>query len=208
MTKVGVEGLGYLAGNALCLQIWIGAVVGRRTLSQSERDEAIRRLRRDGDVRTVAEAVGAAPEAVKGIKHSAVRPRDGTTTDGKPVSARLTPTEIEQLEWLKARFGFGSNSDAIRALVRAASGMLEFDPVTAEKLTEVKAELHKIGVNVNQIALAANRGRIDLTRHEWKALDAVRQALPGVRIYLQAVVDEQRRRGTRLFQKFIEAGRG
>lgn len=182
--------------------------MGRRTLSQSERDEAIRRLRRDGDVRTVAEAVGATPEAVKGIKHSAVRPRENATTDGKPVSARLTPTEIEQLEWLKARFGFGSNSDAIRALVRAASGMLEFDPVTASRLTEVKAELHKIGVNVNQIALAANRGRIDLTRHEWKALDAVRQALPGVRIYLQAVVDEQRRRGTRLFQKFIEAGRG
>ena len=178
--------------------------MGRRTLSQSERDEAIRRLRRDGDVRTVAEAVGATPEAVKGIKHSAVRPRENATTDGKPVSARLTPTEIEQLEWLKARFGFGSNSDAIRALVRAASGMLEFDPVTASRLTEVKAELHKIGVNVNQIAL----GRIDLTRHEWKALDAVRQALPGVRIYLQAVVDEQRRRGTRLFQKFIEAGRG
>ena len=86
--------------------------------------------------------------------------------------------------------------------------MLEFDPVTAEKLTEVKAELHKIGVNVNQIALAANRGRIDLTRQEWKALDAVRQALPGVRRYLQAVVDEQRRRGTRLFQKFIETERG
>nr|WP_255434938.1 DNA mobilization endonuclease VirD1/MobC family subunit [Paracoccus sp. MC1862] len=186
----------------------IGAAVGRRNLTQSERDEAIRRLRQGGDVRTVADAVGAAPAAVKGIKHNAVRPRDGATTNGKPVSARLTPTEIEQLEWLKARFGFGSNSDAIRALVRASTGMLEFDPVTAEKLTEVKAELHKIGVNVNQIALAANQGRIELARQEWKALDAVRHALPGVRIYLQAVVDEQRRRGTRLFQKFIEAGRG
>ena len=152
--------------------------------------------------------MGASKETIAKVRQHEIRSHDSATTDGKPVSARLTPTEIEQLEWLKARFGFGSNSDAIRALVRAASGMLEFDPVTAEKLTEVKAELHKIGVNVNQIALAANRGRIDLTRHEWKALDAVRQALPGVRIYLQAVVDEQRRRGTRLFQKFIEAGRG
>ena len=182
--------------------------MSRRTLSQAERDEAIRRLRRGGDVRTVAEAVGTAPSTVKGIKQGAVRSRDSTTTDGKPVSARLTPAEIEQLEWLKARFGFGSNSDAIRALVRASSGMLEFDPVTTEKLTEVKAELHKIGVNVNQIALAANKGRIDLARQEWKALNAVRQALPGERIYLQAVVEEQRRRGTRLFQKFIEAERG
>lgn len=179
----------------------------RRTLSQSERDEAIHRLPGGGNVRSVAEALGAAPGTVKGGRHNAARTRD-TTTDGKPVSARLTPAEIEQMEALKARFGFGSNSDAIRALVRAASGMLEFDPVTAEKLTEVKAELHKIGVNVNQIALAANKGRIDLARQEWAALNAVRQALPGVRIYLQAVVDEQRRRGTRLFQKFLEAERG
>lgn len=182
--------------------------MSRRTLSPSERDEAIRRLRCGGDVRTVAEAVGAAPGTVQGVKRDTVRPRDSATTDGKPVSARLTPAEVEQLEWVKARFGYGSNSDAIRALVRAASGMLEFDPVTAEKLTEVKAELHKIGVNVNQVAFAANRGRIDLTRQEWKALDAVRQTLPGIRIYLQAVVDEQRRRGTRLFQKFVESGRG
>lgn len=181
--------------------------MNRRNLSQFERDQATGRLREGGGVRSVGEAVGAAPGTVKGSRHNAARPRD-TTTDGKPVSARLTPVEIEQLEWLKARFAFGSNSDAIRALVRAASGMLEFDPVTAEKLSEVKAELHKIGVNVNQIALAANKGRVDLARREWAALNAVRQALPGVRIYLQAVVDEQRRRGTRLFQKFIEAERG
>lgn len=182
--------------------------MSRRTLSPNERDAAITRLRRGEDVRAVAEALGASPDTVQAIKKGAVRPRENATTEGKPVSARLTPAEIEQLEWVKSHFGYGSNSDAIRALVRAASGMLEFDPVTAEKLTEVKTELHKIGVNVNQIAFAANRGKIDLTRQEWKALDAVRQALPGVRIYLQAVVDEQRRRGIRLFQKFIETGRG
>lgn len=180
----------------------------RRTQSASDRVEAVRRLRQGGNGRAVAQAVGAAPGTVKGIKQDAVRPRDSATTEGRPVSARLTPVEIEQLEGLKARFGFRSNSDAIRALVRASSGMLEFDPVTASRLTEVKAELHKIGVNVNQIALAANKGRIDLARQEWKALDAVRQAVPGVRIYLQAVVDEQRRRGTRLFRKFVEAERG
>lgn len=182
--------------------------MGRRTLSRPERTDAIRRLRQGGDARTVAEAVGVAPEAVKAVKRNECRTRDNATTDGKPVSARLSPVEIEALERLKSHFGFGSNSDAIRALVRASSGMLEFDPATAEKLTEVKAELHKIGVNVNQIALAANRGRIDLARHEWEALNAVRQALPGLRVYLQGVVDEQRRRGIRLFKKFIEAERG
>ncbi|MGR3360056.1 MAG: hypothetical protein ACU0DE_03130 [Paracoccus sp. (in: a-proteobacteria)] len=86
--------------------------------------------------------------------------------------------------------------------------MLDFDPVTAEKLNEVRGEMRKFGVNVNQIALASNRGRIDLARQEWQAVDELRRAFPRVEGYLRAVVNEQRRRGTRLFQKFIEAGRG
>lgn len=181
--------------------------MARQKLTPSERDEAIRRLRAGGTAQTVADAVGVSKETIAKVRQHEVRSRDSATTDGKPVSSRLTPAEIEQLEWLKARFGYGSNSDAIRALVRAASGMLEFDPVAAEKLDEVRGELRKIGVNVNQIALAANRGRIDLARQEWQAVDELRRAFPRVEGYLRAVVNEQRRRGTRLFQKFIEAGR-
>ena len=180
----------------------------RQRLTPSKRDEAIRRLRAGGTAQTVADAVGASKDTIAKVRQHEVRSRDSATTDGKPVSARLTPAEIEQLEWLKARFGFGSNSDAIRALVRAASGMLEFDPVTAEKLDEVRGDLRKIGVNVNQIAMASNRGRIDLARQEWQAVDELRRAFPRVEGYLRAVVNEQRRRGTRLFQKFVESGRG
>lgn len=197
-----------VAGTVECLQTRIRWLVARQKLTSSERDEAIRRLRAGGTAQTVADAVGASKETIAKVRQHEVRSRDSATTDGKPVSARLTPAEIEQLEWLKARFGFGSNSDAIRALVRAASGMLEFDPVAAGKLDEVRGELRKIGVNVNQIALASNRGRIDLARQEWQAVDELRRAFPRVEGYLRAVVNEQRRRGTRLFQKFIEAGRG
>lgn len=197
-----------VAGTAECLQSWIRWHVALQKLTPSVRTEAIRRLRAGGTVQTVAEAVGASKETISKVRQHEIRSRDSATTDGKPVSARLTPAEIDQLEWLKAHFGFGSNSDAIRALVRAASGMLEFDPVTAEKLNEVRSELRKIGVNVNQIALASNRGRIDLARQEWQAVDELRRAFPRVEGYLRAVVNEQRRRGTRLFQKFIEAGRG
>lgn len=197
-----------VAGTAECLQSWIRWRVALQKLTPSERTEAVRRLRAGGTVQTVAEAVGASKETISKVRQHEIRSRDSATTDGKPVSARLTPAEIDQLEWLKAHFGFGSNSDAIRALVRAASGMLEFDPVTAEKLNEVRSELRKIGVNVNQIALASNRGRIDLARQEWQAVDELRRAFPRVEGYLRAVVNEQRRRGTRLFQKFIEAGRG
>jgi|GEM_PF-839019 len=187
---------------------WNRWPVARQKLTPSERGEAIRRLRAGGTAQTVADAVGASKDTIAKVRQHEVRSRDSATTDGKPVSARLTPAEIEQLEWLKTRFDFRSNSDAIRALVRAASGMLEFDPVTAGKLDEVRGELRKIGVNVNQIALASNRGRIDLARQEWQAVDELRRAFPRVEGYLRAVVNEQRRRGTRLFQKFIEAGRG
>lgn len=180
----------------------------RRTLTQAERDAAIRQLKAGGTVASVAETVGATKTATATLKRGEVRTRESGTSDGKPVSARLSQVELKALERLKDTHGFRSNSDALRALVRAASGMLEFDPEAAAKLDEVRGELRKIGVNVNQVALAANKGRIDLVRQEWKALNDLRQAIPNVRIYLQAVVDEQRRRGVRLFHKFVEAERG
>ena len=133
------------------------------------------------------------------------RSRETATTGGRSVSARLSPAEGEAL---KARHGFGSNSDALRALVRAASGMLEADPATAGGLEALRAELHEIGVSVNAIALAAGQGRINPSRAEWAALGALRQTLPEMRSYLRAVVDEQRRRGIRLFAAWREAEGG
>lgn len=145
------------------------------------------------------------------VKKSLVRPRrsrETATTEGKSVSARLSPAEVEALETLKARHGLGSNSDALRALVRSASGMLEADPATATGLEALRAELHEIGVAVNGIALAASQGRIDPSREQWAALSALRQSLPEMRSWLRAVVDEQRRRGIRLFAAWKEAERG
>ena len=136
------------------------------------------------------------------------RSRETTTTEGKPVSARLSPAEREALETLKSRHGFGSNSDALRALVRSASGMLEAEPATATGLEAIRGELHGIGVSVNAIAMAAGQGRLDPAREHWATLNALRQALPEMRSYLRAVVDEQRRRGIRLFAEWQEAEHG
>ncbi|MDQ1902793.1 DNA mobilization endonuclease VirD1/MobC family subunit [Paracoccus sp. WLY502] len=136
------------------------------------------------------------------------RSRESATTEGKPVSARLSPAEREALETLKSRHGFGSNSDALRALVRSASGLLEAEPATAIGLEAIRGELHEIGVSVNAIAMAAGQGRIDPSHEQWAALSALRQTLPEMRSYLRAVVDEQRRRGIRLFAEFREAEDG
>ncbi len=58
------------------------------------------------------------------------RDRETATKEVKSVSTRLSPAEGEALEALKDRHGFSSNSDALRALIRSASGMLEADPAT------------------------------------------------------------------------------
>lgn len=175
------------------------------SLTQDKTADAIRRLTRSGDVAIAADALGGA--AVKRGRPPRVRDNDAATTGGKAVAVRLSPEELAALDALQVRIGATSRSDMLRALVRSGVGMLEFPAEEAARMAEIKAELHKIGVNVNQIALAANRGRIDMARQEWTALNELRQALPGLRGWLNAVVDEQRRRGVRLFRAFIEAER-
>jgi len=179
--------------------------LARDTLTRNQKAEAIRRLTRGGDVAVAADALAGA--AVKRGRPPRVRDNDAATTGGKAVAVRLSPEELAALDALQARIGSSSRSDVLRALVRSGVGLLEFPAEDATRMAEIRVELHKIGVNVNQIALAANRGRIDMARQEWAALNELRQALPGLRGWLNAVVDEQRRRGIRLFRAFIEAER-
>ena len=142
--------------------------------------------------------------ARKRAKTQRIRGSGATTTSGKAVTVRLSPEEVAALARLQEQLGASSRSDALRSVLRASVGMLEFPPAEAAKLGEIKSELHKIGVNVNQIALAANRGRIDLARAEWQVLNELRLSLPKLRTWLNAVVEEQRRRGVRLFRSFSE----
>ncbi|WP_167620162.1 plasmid mobilization relaxosome protein MobC [Paracoccus ravus] len=144
----------------------------------------------------------------KRAKTQRIRESGATTTSGKAVTVRLSPEELEALAQLQTRMGAGSRSDALRSVLRASVGLLEFPPEEAAKLGEIKSELHKIGVNVNQIALAANRGRVDLARAEWQVLNELRLTLPKLRTWLSAVVEEQRRRGVRLFRNYSERADG
>lgn len=175
-----------------------------KRLTEEQRADAIRRLKAGGDVKSAAEAVGASVTAVAKLKSREIGDSRAVTTAGKPVAARLSAEELEALDRLQAHLGAGSRSDVLRSLVRLSVGMLEFPPEQAAQIDEIHRELHKIGVNINQIALAANRGRIDLAKPHWHAVGELRSSLPRVRTYLHAVVEEQRRRGVRLFQRFAE----
>ena len=93
-------------------------------------------------------------------------------------------------------------------MVRMASGFLEFSREDSVKLEEIRYELGKIGTNVNQIALAANRGRAPMVKAQWASVDELRRSLPMVAKALSQVIAERRRQGVALFRKFVEAQEG
>ena len=133
--------------------------------------------------------------------------RAATTTGGAVLSARVSSAELEVFDALIKTLGLRSRSDALRVMVRGASGFLEFSREDAAALSEIAHELHKIGVNVNQIALAANRGRVPMMRAEWQAVNELRAVLPPLRKMLKQIVDERRRKGAALFRKEVVGAR-
>ena len=133
-------------------------------------------------------------------KHAAVtstghprRSRETATTGGRSVSARLSPAEGEALEALKERHGFGSNSDALRALVRAASGMLEADPATTSGLGALRGELHEIGVSANPPSSPGRVGSAEVWGVSRRAMGApstavdIRHFLPSLQLLLSHI---------------------
>ena len=126
---------------------------------------------------------------------------DATSTSGTILSARISKDELLAFDAMVAELGYRSRSDALRAMIRVGSGFLEFSREDAEALLEVQHELHKIGVNVNQIALAANRRRVNLVQAQWQDLNELRAVLPPVRMLLKQINDEHRRRGMALFRR-------
>ncbi len=131
------------------------------------------------------------------------RPRTGAA--GQVVSCRLPAEELRTFDALCTQLGATSRSDGVRSIVRMAAGFLEFSRADSARLDEIRFELHKIGVNVNQIALAANRGRSPMVKAQWASVDELRRVLPVVAKTLHQVIAERRRRGVALFRKFAEA---
>lgn len=72
-------------------------------------------------------------------------------------------------------------------------------------MEEIRYELGKIGTNVNQIALAANRGRTPMVKAQWASVEELRRSLPGLAKAMAQIIAERRRQGMALFRKFAEA---
>ncbi len=139
---------------------------------------------------------------------SSRRGRPVARGSGQVVSCRLPAEELHAFDALCAQLGVRSRSDGVRSVVRMASGFLEFSREDSTRLEEIRYELGKIGTNVNQIALAANRGRAPMIRAQWAAVEELRRSLPLVTKALGQIIAERRRQGVALFRKFVEAQEG
>ena len=136
------------------------------------------------------------------------RGRPRSENKGQVVSCRLPAEELHAFDALCSHLGAKSRSDGVRSVVRMASGFLEFSREDSAKLEEIRYELGKIGTNVNQIALAANRGRAQMVKAQWASVDELRRSLPMVAKALSQIIAERRRQGVALFRKFAEAQEG
>lgn len=135
-------------------------------------------------------------------------PRRGRPTaesSGQVVSCRLPAEELHAFDALCTQLGAKSRSDGVRSIVRMAAGFLELSREDSARLEEIRYELGKIGTNVNQIALAANRGRAPMVRAQWASVEELRRSLPSVAKTLNQIIAERRRQGVALFRKFAEA---
>jgi hypothetical protein len=151
---------------------------------------------------------GAVVQAESLASELATSPRRGRPVaegSGQVISCRLPAEELHAFDALCTQLGAKSRSDGVRSVVRMASGFLEFSREDSAKLDEIRYELGKIGTNVNQIALAANRGRAPMVKAQWASVDELRRSLPMVARALSQIIAERRRQGVALFRKFAEA---
>ena len=142
------------------------------------------------------------------LQQGAGRGRHRSENKGQVVSCRLPAEELHAFDALCTQLGAKSQSDGVRSVVRMASGFLEFSREDSARLEDIRYELGKIGTNVNQIALAANRGRAPMVKAQWASVDELRRSLPLVAKALSQIIAERRRQGVALFRKFVETQEG
>lgn len=181
-------------------------IVGVRSLVKSVplRARPIPRLESSSDGLGKAGSGESAPGGLKPVGPG--RPR--SDHKGQVVSCRLPAEELRAFDALCTQLGAKSRSDGLRSIVRMSSGFLEFSREDCARLEDIRYELSKIGTNVNQIALAANRGRSPMVRAQWTSVEELRQSLPTVTRVLNQIIAERRRQGVALFRKFAEGHEG
>lgn len=149
----------------------------------------------------VAEAFGVKRDTIYRLKKRMGFSSPAAKSAKRIVSFRLSEDEYRAFSALAMESGCETNGEFARVLVRSAAGFIEISREKADALDEIRGELHKIGVNVNQIARAANSRKVDLVRAQWDEITKLTNDLGPLRTYLNGIVAEARRKGSRWWRK-------
>ncbi len=183
-------------------------MIKRRRLKPDERKDAIRQLKAGGKIKTVAEILGVGRETIRKIRDVELHQNEASAGAAQPITVRISPMEARAFEAAIGRAGYKNRSDGLRALVRMATGFLELPGDEAADLDAISRELHKIGVNINQLARLANSGRLPMSGRQMEEFRALHREVKQLRNFLGQMNTERRRRGAALFLKHAEAEHG
>ncbi|MCA0270976.1 MAG: plasmid mobilization relaxosome protein MobC [Proteobacteria bacterium] len=179
----------------------------RRALSAKERGEVLAVLKEGGSVTSAAARFGLDRATVRRIRDGERDKGIASGTAGAVVTVRLATAETQAFEARVAGLGLRSRSEGLRVAVRAASGLLEFSREENAGLDELTRALNKIGVNVNQLARAANSGRLPAGGRQLDVLSELRREVSQLRAFMLDLTAERRRRGTKLFEQYARTER-
>lgn len=149
----------------------------------------------------VAKAFGVKRDTIYKLKKRMSFTSSAATSANRIVAFRLSEDEFRAFSVLAMESGCETNGEFARVLVRSAAGFVEISREKADALEEIRAELHKIGVNVNQIARAANSRKVHLAKAQWDEITKLSNDLVPLRTYFNGIVAEARRKGSRWWRK-------
>jgi transposase-like protein len=174
----------------------------RRILSVAERSEVLAALKAGASVTSAATRFGIDRATVRRLREGAGGADRAVSAASVNVTIWLPTPEVRAFDARRVCLGFGSRSEALRAALRAASGLLEFSRDENAGLDELARQLNRIGVNVNQLARLANSGRLPAGGRQLDVLSEFRREVSQLSAYMLDLTAERRRRGVKLFEQY------
>lgn len=130
----------------------------RRRLTQGQRLEIARERAKGARTQDLAARFEVSPQAINAVVRQLKAAPAVADAGTYVVSVRLSERELRAFEVTIGRFGL-TRSEALKRLVRSASGTLALDEDASDRLKRLGAEVNRIGLNLNQVARACNEAR-------------------------------------------------
>lgn len=168
-------------------------------LPPADREAIVRALRAGAPIAAIAAENGVTKSTVYRIRKAEIGPSPAAHQPTEHVAFRLSRAERDAFDQAVEAAGYRDRSDALRGMVRCSVGMLDRQNAFVGEVKALYSELSAIGVNINQIARAVNRGQAPPLREVGPELQGLKRQLMRVMPALNEVVLEARRSNERLW---------